>query len=212
MQNDEPKINSMEGGVECTHPRAAKTFHRHPGGAHCPQLGGSSRPRRPQLVVGHSYYHWSRTNNPSRPAGRGQPDHDVWKTTLKRPSLNGIRRAIGTPKVLDLSRSLAGRPRSNASRGGRIQVCNATYGNNGWIEIAQIWISGGHITQGTSKQNDTYFSRARITRTGVATGMVICQEIAHDFGLGHQERGPTYQNTGLVHGLHQRPERRHLRR
>src|SRR5688572_31754287 len=54
-----------------------------------------------------------------------------------------------------LFRSAKGKCRPTA---GRIEVCNAAYGNNGWLGIAQIWISGAHITQGTTKLNDTYFN------------------------------------------------------
>src|SRR3990172_2320612 len=41
---------------------------------------------------------------------------------------------------------------------GKVHACNATYGNNGWLGIAQIWISGSHITKGTAKMNDTYLA------------------------------------------------------
>ena len=42
---------------------------------------------------------------------------------------------------------------------GTTQVCNGRYGNNGWLGLASINITGGtHITQGSAKMNDTYFS------------------------------------------------------
>jgi hypothetical protein len=39
---------------------------------------------------------------------------------------------------------------------GRIEVCNARYGFNGWLGLAQIWTSGGHIVKATTKLNDSY--------------------------------------------------------
>ncbi|MEO5894974.1 MAG: hypothetical protein ABIS06_04685 [Vicinamibacterales bacterium] len=43
--------------------------------------------------------------------------------------------------------------------GGTTQVCNDTYGRNGWLGLASINITGGvHITQGSAKMNDTYFN------------------------------------------------------
>ena len=69
---------------------------------------------------------------------------------------------------------------------GRIEVCNAAYGYNGWLGIAQIWLSGGHITQGVTKLNDSYFATAAYN-TPAWRALVTCQEIGHDFGLGHQD-------------------------
>jgi hypothetical protein len=67
-----------------------------------------------------------------------------------------------------------------------VEVCNSTYGNNGWLGIAQIWASGSHITQGTTKMNDTYFNTPQYN-TGACRQMVMCQEGGHTFGLDHQD-------------------------
>lgn len=46
-----------------------------------------------------------------------------------------------------------------AAVAGTTQVCNSTYGKNGWLGLASIHITGGvHITDGTAKMNDSYFS------------------------------------------------------
>ena len=69
---------------------------------------------------------------------------------------------------------------------GTTQVCNGTYGNNGWLGLASINISGGvHITQGTAKMNDTYFNTATYNNPNEKLH-VVCQEVAHTFGLSHQ--------------------------
>jgi hypothetical protein len=74
-------------------------------------------------------------------------------------------------------------------------VCNAKYGNNGWLGIASIWISGSHITQGTVKMNDTYFNTATYNKPSWKQ-MVLCQEIGHTFGLDHQDENFNNQNLG----------------
>lgn len=67
---------------------------------------------------------------------------------------------------------------------GRIEVCNLKYGNTGWLGVAGISISGGHITSGYTKLNDTYFNTAKYN-TPAWRRLVMCQEIGHDYGLGH---------------------------
>lgn len=76
---------------------------------------------------------------------------------------------------------------------GTIQVCNRTYGQNGWLGIATISLSGGHISQGTTKLNDTYFNTATYN-TPAWRAMVTCQEIGHDYGLNHQDENFTNAN------------------
>jgi hypothetical protein len=87
------------------------------------------------------------------------------------------------------------RPRNCRPTSGRIEICNAQYGNTGWLGIAQIWITGGsHITQGIAKLNDTYFD-TRTYDTPAGRRLVMCQELAHDFGLDHQDE--TFDNPNL---------------
>ncbi|SMQ69894.1 hypothetical protein SAMN06297468_2076 [Altererythrobacter xiamenensis] len=68
---------------------------------------------------------------------------------------------------------------------GTIQVCNGDYGANGWLGLASIAISSGKIIAGTTKLNDNYFERAAYN-TYSWRQLVTCQEIGHDYGLGHQ--------------------------
>lgn len=69
---------------------------------------------------------------------------------------------------------------------GTTQVCNKNYGRNGWLGLATIYLNGLHITKGTAKVNDTYFSKAPYN-TPNEKRHVLCQEGAHTFGLGHQD-------------------------
>lgn len=73
---------------------------------------------------------------------------------------------------------------------GQILVCADSYGQRGWLGIASIWASGDHITQATTKLNDTYYSpnyAGGYYNTGPWRALVACQEIGHDFGLDHQD-------------------------
>lgn len=77
-------------------------------------------------------------------------------------------------------------PTTCAPTFGRIEVCNAAHGRNGWLGIGNIWISDGHIVQGTVQLNDTYFSLAYYN-TPALRRLVMCQEIGHVLGLDHQD-------------------------
>jgi len=78
---------------------------------------------------------------------------------------------------------------------GRVEVCNKTYGNNGWLGIAQIWVNRGHISKGVTKMNDTYFNTAKYN-TPAWKQFVVCQEVGHTFGLNHQDENFNNPNLG----------------
>ena len=78
---------------------------------------------------------------------------------------------------------------------GQVLVCNDSYGKRGWLGIASIWLSNGHISQGTTKLNDSYFNQAQYN-TPAWRSLVACQEIGHDFGLDHQDEGFGPPNLG----------------
>jgi hypothetical protein len=84
---------------------------------------------------------------------------------------------------------------------GRIDVCNGNYGSNGWLGIAQIWVSGGtDIVQATTKLNDYYFENhptySDPLHVDAWRRFVMCQEIGHDFGLDHQDEAFYNPNLG----------------
>jgi len=104
---------------------------------------------------------------------------------------------------------------------GQILVCNEAYGRRGWLGIASIWItSDGHIGQGTTKLNDSYFDLTFYNTPGWRA-LVACQEIAHDFGLDHQDEAFSNANLGscmdytnapdggVVNGFDYGPDNRH---
>lgn len=95
-------------------------------------------------------YHWARTSNPFtlRVGDNVSSQWDgILNTTISDWTSSSV---LNLTKVAGQSRSKNCRPTA-----GRVEVCNGTYGNNGWLGIAQIWASGSHITQATTRVNDT---------------------------------------------------------
>lgn len=77
---------------------------------------------------------------------------------------------------------------------GEIEVCNDTYGFNGWLGIAGISVSGSHIQSSYVKLNDSYFNTSTYNTTAWKQ-LVMCQEIGHAFGLDHQDEN--FNNSNL---------------
>lgn len=99
--------------------------------------------------------------------------------------------------VLDLTSqaSTANRKRCTPIAG-QILVCNEAYGQRGWLGIASITLDNkGHIKTGTTKLNDSYFTLPTYNKPEWRA-LVACQEIGHDFGLGHQDEGFGAPNLG----------------
>jgi hypothetical protein len=125
-------------------------------------------------------YHWSRSSAQISPPV-GDNVSSQWDGYLST-AVSDWNRSIYIESPLVAGQS---NPRNCRPNAGRIEVCNHTYGNNGWLGIAQIWLSGGHIVQGVTKLNDTYFNTPTYN-TPSWRALVTCQEIGHDYGLGHQ--------------------------
>lgn len=136
-------------------------------------------------------YHWARTSNPFT-LKLGDNVGSAWDAYLNGASSDWSQGS----SVLNTT-IVAGQAKGNCRpTSGRIEVCAKTYGNNGWLGLAQIWITGGeHITQGAAKMNDTYFNTPTYN-TPAWRRMVMCQEIAHDFGLDHQDVNFNNPNLG----------------
>ena len=136
-------------------------------------------------------YHWARTTPQfTLKLGNNMTTAD-WKARLAQTSSdwNSGNSAVLTAIV-------AGTSNKRCSMvAGTTQVCNGTYGNNGWLGLASINITGGtHITQGSAKMNDTYFNTATYNNPNERLH-VVCQEVAHTFGLDHQSTDGSSQNS-----------------
>lgn len=145
------------------------------------------------ILANHSWggYHWARTQNPFT-LKLGDNLTAAWDSYLVTAS-----NQWSTSTVLDTS-VVAGRnktPKNCRPTAGRVEACNAAYGNNGWLGLASIWTSGTHIVQGTVKLNDTYFKTSTYNKPAWKN-LVMCQEVAHVFGLDHQDEDFSNSNLG----------------
>lgn len=78
---------------------------------------------------------------------------------------------------------------------GQILVCSAAYGQRGWLGLASIWLSNGHIVQAVTQLNDSYHNYAPYNSPAWRS-LVACQEVGHDFGLDHQDENFDNVNLG----------------
>jgi hypothetical protein len=96
----------------------------------------------PSLTANHSWgsYHWARTNNPFTLKVGDNVDAN-WDSYLDDAITDWNASA-----VMNLTEATGGsNPKNCRPTSGRIEVCNSRYGNNGWLGIAQIWISGTRL-------------------------------------------------------------------
>lgn len=137
-------------------------------------------------------YHWARTSNPFtvKVVDSNTPDWDG--------ELGSAISDWSQATVLDML-GVAGSDAQNTRKrcamvSGQVRSCNASYGYNGWLGLASINITGGvHITQGSSKMNDSYFNGGGYNETN--RRHVMCQELGHTLGLGHTSEDGSDQNT-----------------
>jgi len=127
-------------------------------------------------------YHWARTANPFT-LKLGDNVSTAWDSYLTGASTDwSLSNVLDTTVVT----GNAGNPRRCRATSGRVETCSASYGFNGWLGAASIWVSGNHITQGTVKVNDSYFNTSTYNTIGWRS-LVMCQEIGHTLGLDHQD-------------------------
>lgn len=135
-------------------------------------------------------YHWARTANPFT-LKLGDNISSGWDSYLITASSDW-----SASSVLDTTIVVGSTDgRKCRATTGRVEVCSAKYGANGWLGLATIWASGDHITKGTAKMNDTYFNTGKYN-TPAWKQFVVCQEIAHTFGLDHQNEDVNNPNLG----------------
>lgn len=155
----------------------------------------------PPVQAFHSWsnYHWARSRNPF--------------TLRVIDSLTSDWNGVAYNVALDWAESnkfdpaLAGQDDTARTRRicplypGLVRVCNAQYGTNGWLGLAEIWInSANHIQYARTRMNESYFFTATYNND-VVRRHVLCQEVGHILGLDHQhgETGPTCMDD--VNGL-----------
>lgn len=144
------------------------------------------------VFAGHSWggYHWARSTT-ELTVSVGDNVDSRWDSYLQVAVADwNASTVIQSPLVPG-----SADPRRCKPVSGTIQVCNAKYGRTGWLGIAQIWLSNGHISQGITKLNDTYFDTSTYNKPEWRA-MVTCQEIGHDYGLDHQDENFDNANLG----------------
>ena len=136
-------------------------------------------------------YHWERASNPMVLKIGNNFSTSAWDTAY----VDAIADWHAS-SVLSLT-AVAGatNPRKCKPATGTIEVCSRRYGNNGWLGLAGISVSGGHIVKAYALMNDTYFVTDGYYDDDAWRAMIMCQEIGHDFGLGHQDEN--FNNANL---------------
>jgi hypothetical protein len=137
-------------------------------------------------------YHWARTANPFtlKVVDSNTPEWD----DNQAKALSDWSQSTVMDVVRENGDDLQKTRKRCVMISGKVHSCNASYGFNGWLGLASINIaSGGHITQGTTKMNDSYFNSGSYNE--IARQHVMCQEIGHTFGLTHQDESGADLNT-----------------
>lgn len=144
------------------------------------------------VTANHSWgnYHWARTANPFTIKVIDSMTSD-WDDNLDAAIADW--NASSAMNVVEEAGDSSQKTRKRcAAVTGKVRACNATYGNNGWLGLAQIWASGSHIVKATAKMNDSYLASGY---SETNRQHVICQEIGHDWGLDHQDESGADLNT-----------------
>lgn len=148
------------------------------------------------LLASHSWggYHWARTSNPFNLKTIDSVT-SAWDSYLNTSVADWSQSTVlNLTKVAGDSSNKT--TKKCAAPTGQVRVCNNSYGNNGWLGIAGISITGGtHITKGYVKLNDTYYNTSTYNTTAWRN-LVMCQEIGHAFGLDHQDENFGNANLG----------------
>jgi len=136
-------------------------------------------------------YHWARTDNPFT-LNLGDNVPSAWDAYLATASTDWTFSSVLNTTIVP------GGTTDNLKKcrptSGRVEVCSANYGG-AWLGLAQIWVSGTHIYQATTKVNDFYFNKPKYN-TPEWRSLVMCQEIGHTFGLDHQDENFSNVNLG----------------
>lgn len=143
-------------------------------------------------AANHSWgnYHWARQSNPFT-LKLGDNVNSAWDSYLGTTSFDWSQSSVLDTQIVA---GAGANKRRCPWTSGRVEVCNYAYGNVGWLGIAQIYVSGSHITQAQVKVNDSYFNTSTYN-TPAWRNMVMCQEVGHTLGLDHQDT--IFSNTNL---------------
>ena len=141
-------------------------------------------------LASHSWgpYHWSRSANPfTVPLGDSATNtaYSNWDGALGGASVDWTASSVLDSPIV----AVGGNAKQCSAQTGRIRVCNSTYGFNGWLGLAQIWLSGSHIVRATAKMNDSYFNSSAYSFTApvkvTRSDRIRSSYIVQDYGDGY---------------------------
>lgn len=179
------------GAISCRTPNSMETAEKPNSSEPTGEIGDG------QTAL-HSWgnYHWAHNQSQFTLKIGDNLTTAAWKDLLRKASADWNNpTAFGATSTPILTNVIPGTSGSKCRMvPGTTQVCNGKYGRNGWLGLASINISGDHITQGSAKMNDTYFSMSTYNNPNERRH-VICQELAHTYGLDHQSEDGSSQNS-----------------
>jgi hypothetical protein len=171
-------------------------------------------------------YHWARTDNPLalnvgdnlsdlwvRPFSYEDPNdnpaYDLTNADYLDTALSDWDQRDTSPVVRLTEVPGRTKPKKCRPTSGQVEVCNHGYGKTGWVGLTRIWItSDGHITQATSKLNDTYLNNLRrfpqYSNPEWRQG-TLCHELGHTLGLAHQDENSCMDNVSNPSSEDMRP-------
>jgi hypothetical protein len=167
-----------------------------------PENTTSSESTPPITIENHDWkkYHWAPTALPFT-LELGDNVTEAWDSYLDTTASDWSK-----SDVLDTTKIAGGTdPKDCDPTEGKVEVCNAKYGKKGWLGIATVWRSGKHIKQATTKLNDTYFNTKSYNKPAWRN-LVMCHEVGHTFGLGHQDERFRNRNLDTCMDYTRRPD------
>jgi hypothetical protein len=143
-------------------------------------------------------YHWARTANPFTLKVTDSVTAE-WQYALEESLSRWSQSTVLDNTVTAGDEGDRTRKRCPAIAG-QLRVCNAAYGQQGWLGMASINIDAqGHITRGIAQMNDSY-DWYFVQHPG-EDNHVMCQELGHLYGLGHTSEDGTTQNTCMDYSV-----------
>jgi hypothetical protein len=129
-------------------------------------------------------YRWATTQAPFT-IELGKNVNNTWAPLVEQASFNWSKSVVLDTITAPGKTS----PTVCAITLGRVEVCNAKYGQTGWYGLTQFAMSNGFISGAVVKLNDSYKMNKDYKI------MIACHEIGHTFGLDHQDT--MFSNTNL---------------